>query len=68
MKKEKKMKEVSVALNIGTGSVGYAVINSPIAGAYDIVKYKGNDAWGSILYDDGNYAQIGEDIALADEI
>lgn len=53
MKKEKKMKEVSVALNIGTGSVGYAVINSPIAGAYDIVKYKGNDAWGSILYDEG---------------
>lgn len=53
MKKEKKMKEVSVALNIGAGSVGYAVINSPIAGAYDIVKYKGNDAWGSILYDEG---------------
>lgn len=46
--------KIYVGLDIGTNSVGYAVTNSE----YDIKKFHGEPAWGSVIFDEG---------ALADE-
>lgn len=39
-----------LGLDIGTDSVGYAVTDSQ----YNLLKYKGKEAWGSHLFDQGN--------------
>lgn len=42
--------KIYVGLDIGTNSVGYAVTNS----SYDIKKYHGEPAWGSVIFDEGS--------------
>ncbi|SFB39241.1 CRISPR-associated endonuclease Csn1 [Acetitomaculum ruminis DSM 5522] len=46
MEKEK----IYLGLDIGTNSVGYAVTNNK----YDIKKFHGEPAWGSVIFDEGN--------------
>ena len=42
--------KVYLGLDIGTDSVGYAVTNEK----YDLMRFHGNDAWGSIIFDVAN--------------
>ncbi len=48
----KKNDNYSIGLDIGTGSVGWAVINSE----YSLCKLKGKDAWGAFIFDDAKTA------------
>ena len=43
----KNNRKIYVGLDIGTDSVGYAVTNQD----YDLQKFHGQDAWGSVLFD-----------------
>lgn len=43
-----------VGLDIGTNSVGYAVTND----RYDLKKYHGEPAWGSVVFDEGALADV----------
>lgn len=45
--------KIYVGLDIGTNSVGYAVTND----IYDIKKYHGKPAWGSVVFDEGALAE-----------
>lgn len=44
-----KKEKIYVGIDMGTNSVGYAVTND----AYDIKKYNGEPAWGSVVFDEG---------------
>ncbi len=46
-------KQYALGLDLGTGSVGYAVINSD----YKVVKVNGKHAWGSVLFDNAQTAE-----------
>ena len=45
-----KNQKIYVGLDIGTNSVGYAVTNE----SYDILKFHGEPAWGSVIFDEGS--------------
>ena len=44
---EKKAEKIYLGLNVGTNSIGYAVTDEQ----YNLLKFNGNDAWGSIVFD-----------------
>lgn len=44
-----KNEKIYVGIDMGTNSVGYAVTNE----LYDIKKFKGEPAWGSVVFDEG---------------
>lgn len=44
---KKKAEKVYLGLNVGTNSIGYAVTDEQ----YNLLKFNGNDAWGSIVFD-----------------
>lgn len=46
-------KNYTLGLDLGTGSVGYAVINND----YKVVKVNGKHAWGSVLFDNAQTAE-----------
>ncbi len=46
-------KPFTIGLDLGTGSVGYAVID----GEYKLVKLNGKHAWGSVLFDNAQTAK-----------
>lgn len=46
-------KRFTIGVDLGTGSVGYAVID----GEYKLVKLKGKHAWGSVLFDNAQTAK-----------
>lgn len=48
----KKYSDYSIGVDIGTGSVGWAVID----GNYKLCKFKGKDAWGAFVFDDAKTA------------
>lgn len=47
------IKHYSLGIDLGTGSVGYAVINDD----YKVVKLNGKHAWGSVLFDNAQTAE-----------
>lgn len=44
---KKKAEKIYLGLNVGTNSIGYAVTDEQ----YNLLKFNGNDAWGSIVFD-----------------
>lgn len=44
---KKKTEKIYLGLNVGTNSIGYAVTDEQ----YHLLKFNGNDAWGSIVFD-----------------
>ena len=44
---KKKAEKIYLGLNVGTNSIGYAVTDEQ----YRLLKFNGNDAWGSIVFD-----------------
>ena len=48
----KKITNYSVGVDIGTGSVGWAVIDEN----YKLCKLKGKDAWGALIFEDAKTA------------
>lgn len=44
---KKKAEKIYLGLNVGTNSIGYAVTDEQ----YHLLKFNGNDAWGSIVFD-----------------
>lgn len=47
--KTKNSGKIYVGIDMGTNSVGYAVTNE----TYDLKKFKGEPAWGSVIFDEG---------------
>lgn len=43
---KKKAEKIYLGLNVGTNSIGYAVTDEQ----YNLLKFNGNDAWGSIVF------------------
>ena len=46
-------KPFTIGLDLGTGSVGYAVID----GEYKLLKLNGKHAWGSVLFENAQTAK-----------